>query len=143
MSAARRVLRPRWPRRRPEPTYPPEPPPGGRLVDARLHLLDRQVLDVDGTPVTVVDDVELTDPDGADGAPRVLALLSGSVLNTRLIGGHQPAARWYRVPWSAVREVGVTLDLSVRGEELDVTWTERWLRDHLIARIPGGRHDPR
>lgn len=139
MSAARQA---RSGRGRPAPEYPRDQPPAGRLIDARLHLLDRQVLDVDGTPVTVVDDVELTDP-GEGGAPRVVALLSGSVLNTRLLGGHQPASRWYRIPWSAVRRLGVTLDLSVRGEELDVTWTERWLRDHLIARIPGGRHDPR
>ncbi len=140
MSAAPRS---RAARRRPVPPYPLDEPPAGRPVDARLHLLDRQVLDVDGTPVTVVDDVELTDPGAGDGAPRVVALLSGSVLNTRLLGGHQPAARWYRIPWSAVRRVGVTIDLDARGEDLDVTWTERWLRDHLIARIPGGRHDPR
>lgn len=141
MSAARRSRGSR--RRHPEPPYPHEEPPAGRLLDARLHLLDRQVLDADGTPVTVVDDVELTDPGAGGGAPRVVALLSGSVLNTRLLGGHQPDARWYRIPWSVVRRVGVALDLSVPGEELDVTWTERWLRDHLIARIPGGRHDPR
>ncbi|GEN81329.1 hypothetical protein [Actinotalea fermentans] len=140
MNAARRRERAR---RRPAAPYPLDEPSTGRLLDARLHLLDRQVLDVDGTPVTVVDDVELTDPGPDDGAPRVVALLSGSVLNTRLLGGHQPGARWYRIPWSAVRRVGVTLELEVRGEELDVTWTERWLRDHLIARIPGGRHDPR
>ena len=142
MSAARRPRGGKPRTRRPLPPYPLEDPPAGRLVDARLHLLDRQVLDADGTPVTVVDDLELTDP-GATGGPRVVALLSGSVLNTRLLGGHQPSARWYRIPWSHVRRVGVTVDLDVRGQELDVTWTERWLRDHLIARIPGGRHDPR
>lgn len=128
----------------PEP-LPRDDPPAGRLVDARLHLLDRQVLDVDGVPVTVVDDVELTDGDpGSPGSapPRVVALLSGSVLNTRLLGGHQPADRWYRVPWSAVVRLGVVVELSVHGEKLDVAWTERWLRDHLIGRIPGGRHDP-
>ena len=33
----------------------------GRLLDAQLHLLDRQVIDVHGAPVTVVDDLELSD----------------------------------------------------------------------------------
>lgn len=117
-----------------------------RMVDARLHLLDRQVLDLDGAPVTVVDDVELTDPGaadaGANGAPRVVALLSGSLLNTRLLGGHQPGSRWNRVPWSDVASLGVVVSLAVRGDALDVTWPERWLREHLIGRIPGGRHDP-
>ena len=31
----------------------------GTLVDARLHLLDRQLLDSDGAPVGIVDDLEL------------------------------------------------------------------------------------
>lgn len=121
--------------------YPVDDSARGRVIDARLHLLDRQVLDVDGVPVTTVDDVELVD--GAAGAPpRVAALLSGSILNTRLLGGHQPESRWGRVPWSAVADVGVVISLSVPGADLDVTWTERWIRDHLIGRIPGGRHDP-
>lgn len=34
----------------------------GTLIDARLHLLDRQVLDRDDVPVTVVDDLALSGP---------------------------------------------------------------------------------
>jgi len=34
---------------------------GSRFLDAQLHLLDRQVLDVAGVPVAVVDDLELSD----------------------------------------------------------------------------------
>ena len=33
--------------------------PDGRGVDAQLHVLDRQMLDRDGVPVSTVDDVEL------------------------------------------------------------------------------------
>ena len=33
----------------------------GQVLDAQLHLLDRQVLDTDGVPVTTVDDLEITD----------------------------------------------------------------------------------
>ena len=39
-----------------------------QLLDARLHLLDRQVLDVHGVPVTAVDDLELTDIRARDDA---------------------------------------------------------------------------
>ena len=39
------------------------PAVAGQTLDAQLHLLDRQVLDSDGVPVTTVDDLEL-------GAPR-------------------------------------------------------------------------
>jgi len=132
----------RRPRRQPaDAGYPPDESVGGRLVDARAHLLDRQVHDVDGVPVTAVDDLELVEG-RAGAAPTVAALLSGSILNTRLLGGHQPEPRWGRIPWSSVAKVGVVIELSVRGEDLDVTWTERWLREHLIGRIPGGQHDP-
>lgn len=125
----------------------PEPVPAGRVLDARLHLLDRQVLDRDRVPVTTVDDVELRgtdgnpDPTGADTVVLV-ELLAGPVLGTRIFGGRPPASRWFRIPWRDVTDVGVSLRLGVRGADLDVTWTERWLRDHVVARIPGGRHDP-
>jgi hypothetical protein len=44
---------------------PPVPPVAGQTLDAQLHLLDRQVLDSDGVPVTTVDDLELGAPPGA------------------------------------------------------------------------------
>lgn len=120
----------------------------GLVLDAELHLLDRQVLDVDGVPVTVVDDLELSDvPWGepiAEGtpAPVVTALLSGAVLGTRIFGGRPPLSRLHRVGWRHVADVGIVVRLGIRGRELDATWAERWVRDHIIARIPGGRHDP-
>jgi len=118
----------------------PEPPrPAGLVLDARLHLLDRQVVDVRGDPVAIVDDVELEERDG-----RVVAtdLLSGPVLATRVFGGRPPRSRWHRVAWRHVTEVGVVVRLGVRGETLDVLWVERWLREHVVGRVPGGRHDP-
>ncbi|MFF2268153.1 hypothetical protein ACFVTZ_07785 [Cellulosimicrobium cellulans] len=131
-------------------------PTGVRVVDARLHLLSRQVLDVDGEPVTTVDDLELVAAGGADGAARddgsrdavpgepaeVGALLTGPVLVTRLLGGRPPASRWERVPWSDVGHVGTAIELTVQADSLDLHWTEGWLREHVVGRIPGGRHDP-
>ena len=120
----------------------------GRLLDGRLHLLDRQVIDVHGVPITTVDDLELSDvPYGEElpagtPPPAITALLSGPVLATRIFGGRPPSSRLCRTPWDAVFDVGVTITLAVGGETLDITWTERWVRDHIIARIPGGRHDP-
>ncbi|MET7132914.1 hypothetical protein MT994_02180 [Cellulosimicrobium sp. MI9406] len=136
------------------------PPKGVRVVDARLHLLSRQVLDVDGEPVTTVDDLELVasptaDDAGPDRSPddgprdavpgepaEVGAVLTGPVLVTRLLGGRPPASRWERVPWSDVGHVGTALELTVRADSLDLHWTEDWLREHVVGRIPGGRHDP-
>lgn len=135
-------------RRRPRVRPEPEPQPADRVLDARLHLLDRQVLDTDRAPVTTVDDAELRTADGrpdpAGGADVVLLtdLLTGPVLGTRLFGGRPPASRRYRIPWRDVADVGVTLRLGVSGDALDVTWVERWLREHVVGRLPGGRHDP-
>ncbi|MET4224564.1 hypothetical protein [Oerskovia enterophila] len=130
------------------PPLSPEPEQPGRILDARLHLLDRQVLDVDGVPVTTVDDLELEPVDGTgqnlpgERTTMLTAILTGPVLATRVFGGRPPASRWVRLPWSDVTDVGTALYLGVRGASLDATWTERWVRDHIIARIPGGRHDP-
>jgi hypothetical protein len=134
--------------RRGERPFPPDEPlptpprPAGRVLDARLHLLDRQLVDVDEVPVFAIDDVELAAP--SDGSPDlvVTAVLSGPVLATRVFGGRPPRDRLHRVRWSHVTDVGTVVRLGVHGERLDVLWVERWLRDHVIGRIPGGRHDP-
>ena len=120
----------------------------GRVLDANLHLLDRQVLDRDEVPVTTLDDLELDgielgraiDPDAPP--PKVTAILTGPDLATRIFGGRPPMSRRVRIPWRLVAAVGTTIRLGVSGDTLDATWAERWVSDHIIARIPGGRHDP-
>jgi hypothetical protein len=128
-------------------SYPPDPNEDQPMYDARLHLLDRQVIDVHGVPLTAVDDLELTDVDGPSlppdtPAPEVTWIISGASLGTRIFGGRPPLDRMHRIEWSAVFDVGVVVRLAVGAETLTVTWAERWVRDHIIARIPGGRHDP-
>ena len=127
-------------------------PPGtaslaDRLIDARVHLLDRQVLDSDGVPVTAVDDVALSEiPDRPltpdDPAPVITSLLSGGVLATRMFGGRPPSSRLERIAWSDISRLGVAVRLRVPRDGLAVGWQERWVADHIIARIPGGRRDP-
>lgn len=152
----------------------PEPQQPGRVIDARLHLLDRQVLDVDGMPVCTLDDLELGAVPGTAGDPEpgaagasgpgaagpsgsgaaqeqpvdgtvpvtIAALLTGPVLGTRVFGGRPPASRWHRLPWSYVADTGTVVRLGVRGEGLEATWLEGWVRNHIVGRIPGGQHDP-
>jgi hypothetical protein len=118
----------------------------GRLVDARLHLLDRQLLNDHDDPVGIVDDLELSgvelDRDVADGsqAPQVTALLSGRVVATRILGGAPPRSLMQQIPWKLVDAVGVVVKLKQTDETFDVDWVERWLRDRIIRHIPGGRH---
>ncbi|MGO4246424.1 hypothetical protein AB4Y87_04355 [Paenarthrobacter sp. RAF54_2] len=126
----------------------PAPRPAGLVLDAQLHLLDRQVLDFDGVPVTTVDDLELSGPaadepipEGAE-PPTITALLTGAILGTRIFGGRPPSNRLIRIPWDAVSGVDTVITVGVRSDSLEASWVERWLRDHVIGRIPGGRHDP-
>ena len=77
--------------------FPDAPKPTGRLLDARLHLLDRQLLDHSGEPVGIVDDLDLdgitVGGDIARGtpAPRISGILTGQVLATRIFGGQAAA----------------------------------------------------
>lgn len=115
--------------------------------DAHLTLLDRQVLDADDAPVAIVDDIEISDlPTGAipvgHPAPEIVNIVTGPVLLTRIFGGRPPDSRLLRIRWRLVSELGTALHLNAYAESLEVGWSERWVRDHVIARIPGGRHDP-
>jgi hypothetical protein len=119
-----------------------------RWLDAQLHLLDRQVHDVDGVPVAVVDDLELSEVVVGqeiliDTPPPVItALLSGPALATRIFGGRPPQSRMQRTLWTDIVEIGVVIRLGVERDTLDLAWTEGWVRDRIIGRIPGGRHIP-
>jgi hypothetical protein len=115
-------------------------------LDARLHMLDRQLLDDDDAPVGIVDDLELTDfpvdkdiPAGTQ-APRVTGLLSGKVVATRIFGGAPPRSRLEEIPWNLVDSVGIVIKLKPTDMSFDIGWVERWLRDRIIKHIPGGRH---
>jgi sporulation protein YlmC with PRC-barrel domain len=122
----------------------PVKPYRGRLLDARLHLLDRQMDNSEGHPVGTVDDLEL---DGisvgepiARGAPapKVRSILSGHVLTTRILGGRPPRSRLQEIPWRFVERVGVVIEVDDAATS-DAQWFEHWLRDYVIEHIPGGR----
>lgn len=121
-----------------------------RILDARLHLLDRQLVDDDGDgdgdPMGIVDDLEL---DGVDidreiaagsHAPRVTGILSGQVLGTRIFGGAPPRSQLREIPWHKAIRIGITVTLAPTEVVSDVHWVEQWLRDHIIGHIPGDRH---
>lgn len=120
----------------------------GRVVDARLQVLDRQLHDHHDDPIGVVDDLELADvPVGVDiptgtPAPRITALVTGHVLATRILGGSTPLSRLQFIPWELVSRLGVVLELRSTDDRPGSLWVEHWLRRHVIGRIPGGRHAP-
>ena len=71
--------------------YPLDPEAAtGRVLDAHLHLLDRQVHDVASVPVTAVSDLELSDVDSIENvAPGARAVAH--------VGGRGGRPR--RIPW--------------------------------------------
>ena len=122
--------------------------PSGRRLDAQLHLLDRQVIDVHGVPITTVDDLELSDVPNAEELP------TGNCGTCDHRAAQRTSARYPNVRWPTTKLPAASDAMGRRlrrrcddhpggrRRTLDVTWTERWVRDHIIGRIPGGRHDP-
>jgi len=118
----------------------------GQLVDARLHLLDRQLLDDEDSPAGIVDDLVLSGveldkdiPEGTE-APQLTSLLSGHVVATRMFGGGPPRSRLQGIPRSLVDSIHVVVKLKPTDMVFDAGWMERWLCDRVIKHIPGGRH---
>lgn len=120
----------------------------GRVLDARLQILDRQVRDAHGAPVGTVDDISLGGlPIGRDiprgtPPPSVRALVFGHVVATRIFGGHPPESRLFFVDFSDVETLSSVVTLRIDADAVDTTWVERWLSREVIGRIPGGRHAP-
>lgn len=113
-----------------------------RRIDLRTHLLDRHIIDVDGKPVDVVDDVEIRLPETGEQSsarPRITALVTGRGLLTRLSGNIPNADVLDRISISDVDDIGVAVTLRSVADGMRMTWPEDWGRDHLIAKIPGAR----
>jgi sporulation protein YlmC with PRC-barrel domain len=121
-----------------------------RRLLVSFHLLDRQVVDRDGLLVGKVDDVELSDTE----PPRVVALLLGpQALGRRMDGwfgrlvfdvAHRLSPERSplptRVAYELVSHVDTAVHLQIPRHELPEPSLERWLRAHIVERIPGAFH---
>lgn len=118
-------------------------------MDLIRDCLDKQLLDRNGHKMGRVDGLimELT---GDGEQPRVTFVEVGAVtqatrLHPRL--GRLVAAlarRWgraesdpYRIPWARVVPTGDDVTVGLLAEETPALAWERWLRAHVIGRIPG------
>ena len=127
----------------------------GRVLEAGLHLLDRQLVDADGRLAGKVDDLELEFPEGG-GPPVVTAILAGPGALSRRIGGRAGAwleaianrlrdgddRRPARVSFGVVKRIESAVDLSVPKADLETNRLEAWTRDHLIGHLPGAGDAP-
>ena len=134
------------------PRAPGDRPPGGRVIDAGLELLDRQMLDREGRMAGNVDDLELLWRSG-EGPPRVIAILAGPGALARRLGGrlgravaaaHERLQDRYlegpaRIDFGVVAAIGSDVRLTVDRDALGTMRFEAWTRDRVITRIPGSR----
>jgi hypothetical protein len=125
----------------------------GRVRYAGLQLLDRQLLDRNDVACGKVDDLELEMTE--DGTVHVSAILTGpGALLART--GHIRLGSWLRrtatavfsspheepgrIPMGRVTEIDDHVRVSLDHEEMVTFAAERWVRDHIIGRIPGSGH---
>jgi sporulation protein YlmC with PRC-barrel domain len=110
----------------------------GRMV------LDQEVIDRHDHPMGKVDGILLEVRPGAPA--RVTHLVVGGTtlvwrlhrglarrLERALKGGGHPAT----IPWDRVIRIGIDVKVDVDAARSPALRWERWVRDHLIGRIPG------
>jgi hypothetical protein len=128
----------------------------GHVLWAARQLLDRQLVDANDMPAGKVDDLELTFPSEPGALPTVTTILCGPAALARRFGGRlgssletmhslvyhgdEPAPA--EVPFGLVKQVGVSVLLTVGRDDLRTVIVEDWLRDHFISNIPGSGKDP-
>jgi len=105
-------------------------------------VLDQQVFDCRQRRCGKVDGITLEIRDGEP--PRVAYIeMSVQALARRIARGLARHVRgeMFRLPWSAVDRVDVSVHVNVDARDYPGAFaTEEWLRDHIIARIPGNAH---
>ncbi|MEH2283315.1 MAG: hypothetical protein V7K90_18615 [Nostoc sp.] len=125
-------------------------------MDVIRDVLDNQLVDRNQRKMGKVDGIvmELRDAFGGQSLrePPRLAYIEVGVttlakrLNPRLAGLIAAiASKWgakqtepFRIPWSKVRDVGIDVEVDIEAEATPALAYEKWLRDRIIARIPGG-----
>jgi sporulation protein YlmC with PRC-barrel domain len=108
------------------------------------NVLDQQVIDAQGHQMGKVDGIVL---ELRDKAPARVAfvVVGGTTLLWRI---HRGLARWAerrlggegnvaRIPWNKVVKIGVDVKVDVEAERSPALHWERWVRDHILRRIPG------
>jgi hypothetical protein len=121
-----------------------------KRLDLARGVLDMQVVDWDEIKMGRVDGIVLELR--GDQPPRVRELEMGFVVLARRI--HPRVESWLaglrrfsvrktarqRVPWAKVMEVKADcIQLDVKADETPAFDWERWLRDHIVAKLFGAR----
>ena len=115
-------------------------------VDAVGEILDHEVIDAEGMPCGMVDDIVL---EGRPGAPlAIVALLVGpgawlrrALWPVRIVAGLVVGRQRVRVPWSAVVSVHERIVLEQHAAHYGLGRADRRV-GRWLARIPGATRAP-
>ena len=112
------------------------------------HVLDQQVVDRSDQHMGKVDGIVLELRQGKP--PRVARLVIGGGNAARRVHRRfgEWLVRWRRswgpadddpleVPWSKVLKIGIDVKVDLDASTTSAWAWERWVRDHIIGRIPG------
>lgn len=118
-------------------------------MDVIRDVLDKQLVDRHGRPMGKADGIIMEW--GANRQPRLAYIETGAItqanrLHKRLgklveaivhkLGTKKESER-YRIPWSKIVVTGIDITVNVEAESTPAFDFERWLRRHVIGRIPG------
>ena len=121
-------------------------------LELARDVLDQELIDRNGTRMGRVDGLVIIIDD--DGPPRVDRFELGFVvLARRLHPRVERAVQWLRrwsvrkvarqiIPWSSVAAITENhIEVGVDAMDTEAFAWERWLRDVIVARIPGSGDD--
>lgn len=119
-----------------------------------MHLirdvLDQQIIDREGHKAGKVDGIALEIR--AEGPPRVAYLDVGMDVLARRFSTRlerlmheiyrrfQPDRKPSHVPWQKVQGIAISANLDIECSEYSSFRVEKWLREHIITKIPGNAH---
>ena len=115
-------------------------------------VLDAQLVDHVQEKIGRVDALLLELEEGQP--PRVATIVIGGAARAERVGRWFVALRraWRavfghhdehvsRIPFDKVRRIGDTIELDVEEQSLESEHLERWLKEHVVCRIPGAEGD--
>lgn len=119
-------------------------------MDLIRDVLDNQLVDRHQRKMGRADGIIVELREGQP--PRLAYIEAGSSVIARRL--HPRLARWvaavqekwgakhsepFRIPWSKVLDVGIDIDVDLEAEATPPLAYEKWLREHIVEHIPGGK----
>jgi hypothetical protein len=112
-------------------------------------ILDKQVVDRTQTKIGKIDGLIVELREGKP--PRVAYAELGSIVLARRLGvsfeywarrlatklGGERHREPHRLAWHLVRDIGVDIEFDIDADETAIVDWQKWLRDHIVAHIPG------